>query len=486
MKKITVKYMTVVLLTGFMLASCDKYLDIEPRQEINAETAINNAEDLQQLLISAYEGIKGTRGTSEGGELYGGSFNFTSEMIAGTDDVIWRGTFEEQREFYAKAITTGNLMVRDTWIRGYEVINIVNIVLSKLNVVEDADNKARLEGEAKAIRGMLYFELARLWGLPYEAGQSNTQLAVPLIINPTIEASDVTTPERATVEQVFDRAITDLSDAENLLDGLGTNDGYLSTYAASAILSRIYLQQGRYEEAARKADRVIQSGLYDLESDPLTAFNNKSFVSEDVFAVRQNETSNYGENNSGLATHYASLAGQGRGDIDITQNFLEKFSGNDRRGGLMTNTVPGVTQIDNVTDMYYIGISDLGAGGIATAKYGDSRRNFPVIRLAEMYLTRAEGNFEAGTGHGAAPLEDINTIRTRAQTNALPSVDRDAIRQERYLELCWEGLRLHDLKRWKESIGEYPYNAGNLILPIPEREIEANDKLVQNPYYTGG
>ena len=74
----------------------------------------------------------------------------------------------------------------------------------------------------------------------------------------------------------------------------------------------------------------------------------------------------------------------------------------------------------------------------------------------------------------------------RANTNPLPRVDRDAIREERYLELCWEGLRLHDLKRWKDNIGEYAYDAGNLILPIPEREIEANDKLVQNPYYTGG
>jgi hypothetical protein len=486
MKKISATYIMVVLLTGFMLTSCDKYLDIEPKQQINAETAINNAEDLQLVLISAYEGIKGTRGTSEGGELYGGSFNFASEMIAGTNDVIWRGTFEEQREFYAKAITTGNLMVRDTWIRGYEVINIVNIVLSKLDVVEDADERARLEGEAKAIRGMLYFELARLWGLPYEPGQANTQLGVPLILTPTIETSDVTYPERATVETVFDQAITDLSDAENLLDGWGTNDGYISTYAASAILSRIYLQQGRYEEAAQKADRVIQSGLYELESVPLAAFNNKSFVSEDVFAIRQNETSNYGENNSGLATHYASLAGQGRGDIDITQHFLDRFDGNDLRGGLMTNTIPGVTQIDNVTEMYYIGISDLGTGVIATAKYGDSRRNFPVIRLAEMYLTRAEGNFEAGTSHGATPLEDINTIRSRALADPLSGVDRDAIRTERYLELCWEGFRLHDLKRWKENIGEYPYDAGNLILPVPEREIEANEHLIQNGYYTGG
>lgn len=487
MKKIYLKYMIAVLLTGFIVTSCDKYLDIEPRQEISAETAITSGDDVQLLLISAYEGIKGTFGSNESGELWGGGFNFASELLATTGDVSWVGSFEEQREYNRKAITTTNLMVRDDWIRAYEVINITNTVLGVLDMVEDADERQRIEGEAKAIRGMVYFELARFWGLPYEAGQTNDQLAVPLILSATFAADDVTFPSRATVEAVYAQAIADLGDAETALDGFGGNDGYISTYSASAYLSRIYLQQGRYEEAAQKADRVIQSGEYTLVEDPLEAFNNKSFVSEDVFAIRQTETSNHGESNGGLSTHYASLAGQGRGDVEINSAFLDNYGPNDRRGGLMTETIPEVTQIDNVTDMYYIGIGSTNSGFINCSKYGDSRRNFPVIRLAEMYLTRAEGNFEAGTSHGAAPLDDINTIRVRANTNLLPSVDRDAIRQERYLELCWEGLRLHDLKRWQESIGEYPYNAGNLILPIPEREMEANpENLVQNSYYTGG
>ncbi|MCK4962657.1 MAG: RagB/SusD family nutrient uptake outer membrane protein, partial [Anaerolineales bacterium] len=167
------KYMIAVLLTGFIATSCDKYLDIEPRQEINAETAINSGDDVQLLLISAYEGIKGTFGSNEGGELWGGGFNYASELLATTGDVAWVGSFEEQREYNRKAITTTNLMVRDDWIRAYDVINITNTVLGVLDVVEDADEKQRIEGEAKGIRGMVYFELARFWGLPYEAGQTN-------------------------------------------------------------------------------------------------------------------------------------------------------------------------------------------------------------------------------------------------------------------------------------------------------------------------
>ena len=58
------------------------------------------------------------------------------------------------------------------------------------------------------------------------------------------------------------------------------------------------------------------------------------------------------------------------------------------------------------------------------------------------------------------------------------------IRMERYLELCWEGFRLHDLKRWQIDINaNNAWDADNLILPIPEREIEANPNLKQNDYY---
>lgn len=488
MKTRYIKSLLAIIVVAILAVSCDSYLDIEPRQQINAETAIETGDDVQLLLISAYEGIKGTFGTNEGGELWGGAFNYFSELLATSGDVAWVGSFEEQREMNRKALTTTNGQVSNCWIRAYDVINIVNTVLANLDVVEDEDEKSRIEGEAKCIRGMVYFELARFWGLPYQAGQTNSQLAVPLILAPTVNLEDVTEPARSTVEDVYAQAIADLIAAETLLEPSGWNDGFLSTYAASAYLSRVYLQQGRYPEAAQKADRVIQSGEYGLMGDPLEAFNNKSFVAEDVFAIRQSETSNHGESNSGLATHYASLAGQGRGDMEMSAGFLALYGPNDRRGGLMINTIPTVTQIDNVTEMYYIGVGDGNDGGINCAKYGDSRRNFPVIRLAEMYLTRAEGNFEAGAPYvGAPPVDDINAIRLRAGTNPVGVVDRDFIRMERYLELCWEGFRLHDLKRWQIDINaSNAWDAGNLVLPVPEREIEANPNLDQNPYYSGG
>lgn len=105
-----------------------------------------------------------------------------------------------------------------------------------------------------------------------------------------------------------------------------------------------------------------------------------------------------------------------------------------------------------------------------------------------MFLTRAEANFENGSEIGAPPVDDINVIRNRAGLDDLPAVDQDDIRRERRLELAWEGHRLHDLRRWQESLyegteDEISYNSPRLVLPIPQREIDVNENLEQNPGY---
>src|SRR5680860_1172676 len=92
------------------------------------------------------------------------------------------GTFEEPAEFNEKAILTDNINARDIWLNAYEVNNQANIILENLNIVEDQATQDRMEGEAKFLRGLVYFDLARVFGLPYAAGQQNTQPAVPIVL----------------------------------------------------------------------------------------------------------------------------------------------------------------------------------------------------------------------------------------------------------------------------------------------------------------
>ncbi len=457
-------------------SSCDEKLDLKPQQSIDASTALTTPENVQATLVGAYL-------QARDGDIFGSTFNEYSELLAASSDLQFIGTYEQPRSIINKQITVTNTYVSSTWIEAYELINICNTLLDPETLsILDAAEAERIEGEAKFLRGWVIFEMTRLFGLPYEGGQTNDQLGIPLVTTPTLDVSDAINVERSTVEDCYTQAINDLTDARDMLPQ--TNDVYATTYSASAVLARLYLQMSDYTNAATEADRVIGSDLYALTPTPLDAFNNNENSTEDVFALQNNVASN----TSWLTVMYASLNGMGRGDYDIQQSFLDSFDPADIRGGYQgAALMDGSYTIAEIDSMYYYGVGTINNyGGINTAKWGDYYANLPMIRLAEMYLIRAEANFES-TGPLVGPntpTQDINIIRDRANAPAYTgTVTQAQIRQERYWELCWEGHRLHDLKRWQMNVGTLAYDAGNLILPIPFREMEANDLLVQNTWY---
>jgi hypothetical protein len=124
-------------------------------------------------------------------------------------------------------------------------------------------------------------------------------------------------------------------------------------------------------------------------------------------------------------------------------------------------------------------------GSDYTSKHNSRFANVRVIRLAEMYLIRAEANFRLGTTVGDSPLNDVNRIRTRAGLPALTAGELTLARilRERKLELAFEGQALHDIKRLQGTVGGLPWNSPKLVFPIPEREIIANPNLTQNEGY---
>lgn len=456
--------------------SCTEKLELLPKQSIDASTALTTPDNIKATLVGAYLSARSR-------DILGSRFNEFSELLAATTDLRFIGTYSQPRDIINKSISVTNSYAEDTWVRAYDLINVCNILTDpEILAILDSDDAKTVEGEAKFLRGWVYFEMARIYGLPYEPGQTNSQLGVPIVLTPTKDVSDAINVARNTVEEVYNIAISDLNDARDLLSE--TNDVYATTYAASAILARLHLQKGDFASAATEANRVIESGMYALTTTPLGAFNNTGASPEDIFAFQNNVASN----TNWLTVMYASLNGMGRGDYDVQQVFLDTFDPLDLRGMYQGDSeMEESYTIANITKMYYFGVGQLlNNGGINTAKWGDYYANIPVIRLAEMYLIRSESNFEGASAIGPnTPTQDINVIRARSEAPAIAGpVTQAEIRQERYWEVCWEGHRLHDLKRWKLNIGTDPYNAGNLILPIPFREMEANDLLVQNAWYT--
>lgn len=447
----------LALSVGLWLTACNSQLDIKPVNSVATSQALSTAADLNALLVGAYDGLGGVN-------LYGGSLIRDAELLAtvpATGDVLWTGTFVAPQQIYVKRILVNNDQADATWTNAYRTINICNTVLANLNLALAVD-QPRIEGEAKFIRGSIYFELVRLYGKTWGDGDNATNPGVPIVTTPTVVLDASSNVPRSSVTAVYAQALQDLTDAAAKLPA---SNGFFATQgAANAQLSRVYLQKADYPNAVKAADAVIGSKTYQLVT-LANVFDNRQSqnglnTAETIFAMQNTDQDGIND----LNTFYGSSDVGGRGDIELTDTFLSQFGPDDKRAGLI------------YTD---------AVDAIRTVKFINQYGNIQVFRLAEMYLTRAEANFRAGTTVGAAPLADINVVRARAGAAPLTAAGLTLanILKERRLELAFEGTYIHDLKRTKSSVGTFTYNDPKLLFPVPLREVTTNPMLVQNTGY---
>ena len=461
-------YSGVLALLLLTLAACDSQLDLEPQQSISEDAALNTSQNVETVLVGAYE-LAGDY------DLYGGQYAMLADLAASADvggDVTWTGTFEEPRQVWTTTILVSNAFIADQWLDSYELINVSNNVLAGADLFEDEAERNQIRGEALFLRAAAHFELVRAYAQPYSAGNPDDLVGVPIITEPTRGVGETTNVGRASVQAVYDQVISDLTTAKDLLpdsNPRGTTGLYANTYTASAMLSRVYLNQGNYAGARDEANRVIESGVYalDLTDDGLYdldgVFENVggTFSPEVVYGIRFSSQDN-GDNS--IQIFYGAEENNGRGDININNEHLALYEADDIRADYFFTDEDAVRR---------------------TLKWQNENANAPVIRLGEMYLTRAEGNLREGTSVGESPLDDVNTIRARAGLGELSAVTVDDILAERRVELAFEGQILHDLRRTQQDVAGFPFNANRLVYPLPQREVDTNTNpdFTQNPGY---
>lgn len=443
-----IKHWLFIGATVAFMTSCDNQLDVKPTASIDESEALANSQAVEVTLVGAYDALSSSN-------LYGGAIQYSGDLLGDDAEVRFAGTFTTLDELWRKTFTTTNAQTQATWLQAYTTINIANNVLSALDKV-DASRKNTLEGEARFIRGLVYFDLVRLWAKTWGDGDPNTNLGVPLVITPTRGITDADYLPRATVAAIYAQVIEDLTKAETLL-GNPSDTGFASKTAAQAILARVYLQQGKYAEARDAANRVITGNQFSLTDSFAAAFSDATNDSEIIFKIIVNEQD--GANNMNL--YYAPATYQGRGDIRVQNKHLNLYSSSDSRGTFFVRA----------------------SGNTYTSKFLDQFGDVPVVRLAEMYLVRAEANLRLGTSIGATPLADVNRIRSRAGAEELTTVTVDNVLAERKFELAFEGEQIHDAKRLKRNVGTLPFSDNKLVIPIPQREIDTNKSLEQNPGY---
>lgn len=454
-----VNIIAILLIAGSLMPACNDKLDVAPQNTLTPSEIVT-AEDVKAVLFGGYS-------TFQNANAFGEKYNTFSELLINDNDIFWAGTFSEYDDINQKTQTRESPVIYQVWANSYHTINVANIVLSKLDVIT-GDEKTVVEGEAKFLRALTYFTLVNLYAKPYSAGSVSTNPGVPMVLQP-VSGYDPARDKlpRASVEAVYTQILADLTDAVAKLPE--TADNFRANkYSAQALISRVYLAQENYAAAATAASAVIESGNYLLTSSIDKAFNNSVSSTEDIFAIQQTSQSNSGTSDFGITTFYSGDP-VGRGEIQITDGHLAKYEAGDSR-----------------KDFFYDGSSISGSPGILTGKWRDLYKTIPVIRLAEMYLTRAEANYrKGGAPEGpSTPLEDVNIIRERAGLQPLGSISTvNSIVKERYLELAFEGERFFTVKRLKLTVDGRAYDDPKLIFPIPQREIDLGNALPQNEGY---
>ena len=407
------------------------------------------------------------------------------------------------------------------WNSFYNIISQSSNLMEMIQEGESVELDQKL-GEAYYMRGLMYFNLCRVFGRPYYQSPE-TNLGVPIVNGMPDDIENLNLPDRATVKETYEQAISDLKKAESLMTEY-TSAAYASKYAAQAMLAKIYMyMSGTFEnpntEYAQQsydyANAVIESGQFTLLSrDNFMRYNefapDDPSQTETIFAVKTvaSDVSDWG---SPLGSMYAEIQGQGWGEVyasaklmdlfhetgkgkDARENFIHpqyttdengnqipcfRFVYEDMTAGKLTYVYKqALTSIDGKTyegDYDYQMQESQGHPKFFSYKCS-MQEGYPhlysplVSRLGEMYLIRAEA--EAKLGRYADALEDLNVIRERSLPGeGYESLDatnaHERIMKERQLELCYEADRGFDVFRVGETmVRRYPgFHDGTIEYP---------------------
>ncbi len=418
------------------------------------------------------------------------------------------------------------------WIQLYRVVATVNNALDFLaahngNPYPDLSpaetskgNLDRITGELHFIRGYAYYMLQTTFGRAYIPGGDNSTVGIAMPTALATSAIEARNPKMATTQEVYDLILSDLIKAKELLplkfEPSKHHPSYevrANRFAASGMLVRTYLQRGEFDKAKLECDFIIDqnNGEYNLSEDPIVAFS-KSSVSRgkevifyapfyDVNRDSPNHLSVHNQAWSGSATpwvetHMALSTVKRVGFMtdpknDTTLNIAAK---RDKRFlQLMAVRYPYNQHLPNQSFETRAGVRDYTT--IITNKYYRGPNglftNVPLIRLAEIILTRSILRFKSGDASGAAA--DLNVVRKRAWDVAIGGpyvpinssvITEQMINDERVIEMLNEGDRIDYLRGIKAPIPQGdrgsstdPYTSENFVWAIPAIELNFNDGI---------
>lgn len=494
------------VIIGAFTSCGDGYFDEKPSNAIDAGSAIKSSSDLGTARTGMYAAFKGTSSFTD---YYGQQMWLLGDLRG--EDLQYNTTYGSNRGqfYYYMNYSTASEFTQENavWQSPFIVIGRACRIIEAANGgnISDAANAADIiaqyKAEAQVLRAYATFDLTRIYGKPFTEDQG-ASLGVPVV---TTSLESTAKPSRNTVAEDYTQILKDLNDAINS-GALPTEvtTGYVNQWAAKALLVRVYLTMGDWQNTLATAEDIIKNSPYKLwTSDEYVAAwskENTAHSNEMLFELSINNNNDWTDR-EGIAYMYAENGGDapGYGDVIATKSFVDalKSDPNDVRNDIFL-----AAKADNQ--------NVFGGEKVYLNKYpainGEVRyNNIPMLRLSEVYLSAAEAAFNLGQKDKAAEyLNDIIKNRTTDTSKQVTAgtITSDRIYWERRKELVGEGQRSFDAIRRGETITRYTdvNNRGwhdvlneesrswnrdyyKALSAIPSYETNANHNIAQNPGY---
>lgn len=508
------RYFLLALLIAVITAGgCKKFLEEDPTFLVK-ENYYTNDREVAAALTGVYDILSQEA-------MWGGQIpirhNATTDESYFSYQTFPTGPFRNNHD-------PSDTYVAALWKNLYTGIERANTLLSKIDSTNmDGNKKSIAKGQALFLRAFYYFTLVQYYG------------DVPLKLTPT-ESINETDIARTPAKQVYEQIITDMKDAEARVKTAAAinNSGEVSKSTVRGILARVYLTMAgaplhdteKFKDALEYAKKVKESGEHVLNPIYQNIFINECQDIEDYKeciweaecnGANEDEFREGGRigNENGVLCRANSFAvvGYAYGFNSTTYKLFNLFTAADVRRDWAISTytmdTAGVKKAIAATSIYNRNCNKWRREYelVSPKNKNYTPTNFPMLRYADVLLMHAEAENEVN-GATASGLESLNLVRKRAGLPDTTIADQDGlrveIRNERARELCFEGLRRHDLVRWgiyvqamHDAADEIvnmkgpayaAINASNvsqrhLLYPIPLTEMSLNKKMVQNPYW---
>lgn len=489
------KYILMGIAITSLLSSCD--LDLYPYNVIESSQSFKTVSDAKNWANRLHSDLRG--------RVYGHyilSPDIQADQLNATSD--YGNNYGSVHRW--TDLTSDNYQIRDNWQGYYSALINVNTAIEGFATISPANANEEKElkeyvGMAHLVRAYYYFLLNARYANAYNESTASSDLSVPLVLTPDINAL----PARNTVKEVYEQILSDLDVARtNLATKAGAaNASTLNIDVVTALEARVKLYMKDWAGAKTAAETLINSNKYVLYN---TAADVKKMWHEDapnevIFApfVSINELPNtqggtyLGWNNG--SRHYVPYYLPSQWVIDM-------FDDNDFRKDayfltsnrvLLSGSYHTLTMVNK-----YPGNPSLRAANAAT-NYAHSPK---IFRIAETILIAAEASYHANNPDAAR--NHLNKLREARGLPALANTVTgnsllNEIKNERFRELAFEGYRFDDLKRWGEGFTRRDPQNVNVIQRgndfdtktvsanhskftwgIPDRDVTANPNIVQN------